>query len=70
MHLVSKKDHSIKLLNQNIFFEDGETIHTENSYKYSINQFVELISGAGYKLIKFYRQKKIFCNFLLKVVNR
>ena len=71
MHLVSKKDHSIKLLNQNIFFEDGETIHTENSYKYSINQFVELISGAVYKLIKnFTDKKKYFAIFLLKVVNR
>ncbi len=70
MHLVSKKEHSIRLLNQNIFFECGETIHTENSYKYSIDQFVKLTSEAGYKLVQsFTDRKKYFAIFLLKVVD-
>ena len=30
-------------------FRPGETIHTENSYKYSIDQFQELARAAGWQ---------------------
>jgi len=29
-------------------FEEGESIHTENSYKYSIEEFHALAQQAGY----------------------
>ena len=29
-------------------FEDGETIHTENSYKYSADEFIQLAERAGF----------------------
>ncbi len=31
-------------------FAEGETIHTENSYKYTIEDFAELVDAAGLAL--------------------
>ena len=39
MHLVSKVEQSVDIFNEKIFFKKGESIHTENSYKYSTNKF-------------------------------
>ena len=50
MHLVSKKDQIVNISNKTIKFDKGETIHTENSYKYSINEFKELSISSGYKV--------------------
>jgi uncharacterized SAM-dependent methyltransferase len=33
-------------------FRAGETIHTENSYKYSIESFQALAQGAGWSALK------------------
>ena len=52
MHLVSQKSQQIKIGDHFISFEPGETIHTENSYKYSIEEFQELGSEAGFKPVK------------------
>jgi len=40
MHLVSKRDQEvyIKLIEESFRFKEGESIHTENSYKYSLKQ--------------------------------
>ena len=47
MHLVSTHPQSIRV-EDNIFeLSTGETIHTENSYKYTIEEFAELASAAG-----------------------
>lgn len=48
MHLVSLHKQHIQL-NGDIFeFEQGETIHTENSYKYTAQEFHELAREAGW----------------------
>ena len=52
MHLVSLMEQSITLGSETINFRKGETIHTENSYKYSQDQFKELSHRAGYKTVK------------------
>lgn len=44
MHLVSETDQEVGLNGEFIHFEEGETIHTENSYKYSLGEFEELVS--------------------------
>ena len=44
MHLVSKCQQTIKIADQGIHFEEGESIHTENSYKYSADDFEQLVS--------------------------
>jgi L-histidine Nalpha-methyltransferase len=48
MHLASLKRQRIKLCGECIDFRAGETIHTENSYKYSLQSFGALARGAGW----------------------
>ena len=50
MHLVSKGRQSVTLGGERIDFDDGESIHTENSYKYTVEGFAELAAGAGLSL--------------------
>lgn len=48
MHLVSQRPQKIKIGDHLILFNQGETIHTESSYKYTIEEFQELGSNAGF----------------------
>jgi dimethylhistidine N-methyltransferase len=50
MHLVSKLDQVAHVGGREIRFVAGETIHTENSYKYAPDTFVELARRAGWKV--------------------
>ena len=48
MHLASLKRQRIKVCGESIEFRAGETIHTENSYKYTVESFGALARGAGW----------------------
>jgi dimethylhistidine N-methyltransferase len=48
MHLASLKRQRVAVAGERIEFRAGETIHTENSYKYSIESFGALARGAGW----------------------
>lgn len=48
MHLVSRCEQTVTVAGERFDFEAGETIHTESSYKYSIDEFQELATWAGY----------------------
>jgi len=48
MHLVSKKRQKVKVGGRSIEFRSGETIHTENSYKYTLDSFTALARGSGW----------------------
>ncbi|HET7847589.1 MAG TPA: L-histidine N(alpha)-methyltransferase [Pseudolabrys sp.] len=48
MHLASLKRQKVRVLGQTIDFRAGETIHTENSYKYSIASLTALARGVGW----------------------
>ena len=48
MHLASMQRQKVKMCGECIEFRAGETIHTENSYKYSIQSFGALARGAGW----------------------
>jgi dimethylhistidine N-methyltransferase len=48
MHLVSTRAQEIRVAGRRFRFAAGETIHTENSYKYSIPQFQNLARAAGW----------------------
>src|SRR6201998_2826316 len=50
MHLISKKQQVVRLLGTSFAFRHGESIHTENSYKYSLERFAALARGAGRKV--------------------
>jgi dimethylhistidine N-methyltransferase len=49
MHLVSLVRQSVRIGRHRFDFERGETIHTENSYKYGIEEFRELARRAGFR---------------------
>lgn len=49
MHLVSRKKQVVTVSNQVFEFQAGETLHTENSYKYTIEEFQQLASSAGFQ---------------------
>ena len=40
----------MRLLGTSFSFRAGETIHTENSYKYSVERFAALARGSGWKV--------------------
>ncbi|WP_417449378.1 L-histidine N(alpha)-methyltransferase [Kordiimonas sp.] len=50
MHLKSLKAQTVHVAGQPVSFAEGETIHTENSYKYSREEFAELAARAGFRL--------------------
>jgi dimethylhistidine N-methyltransferase len=57
MHIVSKYDQMVNIQNQKIAFKKDESIHTENSYKYSIESFQKLCMKCGFKPIEVFLDK-------------
>ncbi len=49
MHLASLKRQKVKVAGETVDFRAGETIHTENSYKYSVELLGALARGAGWQ---------------------
>lgn len=49
MHLVSLTDQQIRVAGQRFDFAAGESIHTENSYKYTLASFAELARQGGWR---------------------
>jgi uncharacterized SAM-dependent methyltransferase len=52
MHLASLASQAIDVGDHRFSFERGETIHTENSYKYSVAEFQALAARAGFRPVK------------------
>lgn len=48
MHLVSRRRQQIQVGGETFDFEPGDSIHTENSYKYAPHEFEALARGAGW----------------------
>jgi dimethylhistidine N-methyltransferase len=48
MHLASLKRQKVRVAGETIDFRAGETIHTENSYKYSVPSLAALARGVGW----------------------
>ncbi|HZF72652.1 MAG TPA: L-histidine N(alpha)-methyltransferase, partial [Gemmatimonadaceae bacterium] len=48
MHLISRRAQTARVLGRSFSFRAGETIHTENSYKYSLERFIALARGSGW----------------------
>ncbi|HEX7791277.1 MAG TPA: L-histidine N(alpha)-methyltransferase [Afipia sp.] len=48
MHLISRKAQTGRILGHAFNFRTGETIHTESSYKYSVERFTALARGSGW----------------------
>lgn len=52
MHLVSLRDQSVCVGDRRFEFIEGETVHTENSYKYTVGEFQDLARRSGFEPIK------------------
>jgi dimethylhistidine N-methyltransferase len=50
MHLVSRMNQSLIVGGRCYDFAEGETIHTENSRKYTLKQFAALAARAGWRM--------------------
>ena len=49
MHLISRKRQTVKVGGQSFVFEEGETLHTENSHKFTVEGFRALARRAGFR---------------------
>jgi len=54
MHLVSRTRETFEVLGRRFSFAAGESIHTESSYKYSLNRFQDLAQRAGWESVHFW----------------
>jgi dimethylhistidine N-methyltransferase len=50
MHLESLVEQRVLIAGRNFHFAVGETIHTENSYKFTVEGFTELAGRAGWRV--------------------
>jgi dimethylhistidine N-methyltransferase len=50
MHLIAKKAQTVRILGRNFSFRPGESIHTESSYKYSLDRFTALARSSGWSV--------------------
>jgi len=49
MHLVSRRPHEVHVRGRTFSFAEGETIHTENCYKYTPSQFLRMAHAAHWR---------------------
>ena len=54
MHLLSERPQEMHINGHSFKFKSGESVHTENSYKYAPDQFVALAAEAGFAPIKYW----------------
>ena len=52
MHLRSVRDQAFHIGEDQIEFKESETIHTENSYKYSVERFRRIVEGTGFSIVQ------------------
>ena len=67
MHIISKIKQRVKVgkLNQIFDFEEGETIHTENSYKYSLKSIEQLANKSNLRVARNFLDKNEWFNLAL-----
>ena len=71
MHLISRKAQTVRLLGRHFLFRPGESIHTENSYKYSFERFAALARVSGWEVRESWTDKaSLFSVHVLKVSAR
>lgn len=68
MHLLSVSDQEIEIAGNSIRFSAGETIHTENSYKYTPEEVKELF-GNGYRMEQMWSdESELFSIYFFRVI--
>ncbi|SMF94994.1 dimethylhistidine N-methyltransferase [Methylomagnum ishizawai] len=57
MHLVSRGAQRVRVAGESLGFADGESIHTENCYKYTVEEFRALAVMAGFRAMGCWRDE-------------
>jgi L-histidine Nalpha-methyltransferase len=55
MHLFATRDQTVVVGGRTIAFREGESIHTENSYKHTAEALVEIAGKAGWEKWKVWK---------------
>jgi len=50
MHLVSQRNQVVHMNRETISFARGESIWTESSYKYNLDEFEQMVTAAGFRV--------------------
>jgi dimethylhistidine N-methyltransferase len=58
VYLASRRRQKVHVAGKTFEFRAGETIHTENSYKFTIKSFGALVRGAGWDPLAVYTDAK------------
>ena len=58
MFIVSTCDQTVKIAGETFSLTEGEEIHTENSFKYSEEEFRQLCRNAGFQTDRFWTDEK------------
>jgi len=68
MHLVSVVEQQVHVGEHTFQFQPGETIHTENSWKYTRQAFGALAANAGFAVQQYFTdERNWFGVFVLRV---
>ncbi len=70
MHLVSTMRQVVTIGGETFSFDKGETIHTENSHKYSPERFAELAGPAGWDVEQIWTDDKDYFSIQLLVAKK
>jgi len=66
MHLVSKQAQTLRLNGYRFKLEQGESLHTENSYKYAPAEFIALAAKSGFRKLRYWQDgERLFAIYLL-----
>ena len=52
IHLVSRREQSVTIGDRTVHFDEGESIHTENSYKYSEADLHNIAKESGFAIVE------------------
>jgi uncharacterized SAM-dependent methyltransferase len=66
MHLQSRAVQTVSVAGKDFRFAEGETIHTENSHKYTIAGFAAMAEKAGWHLARQWTGQPGFAVLLLE----
>jgi len=69
MHLVSTTNTQLTIDGKTFIFHLGDSIHTENSYKYSLDEFRQLAQRAGFDIEQVWTDRKDLFSVQLLTVN-
>jgi uncharacterized SAM-dependent methyltransferase len=64
MHLVSRCEQRVHVGEAEFFFLKGESIHTENSYKYDLGELRTLTEAAGFTMERVWTDERQYFSVL------